>query len=136
MKTMILMTSLTLFIVGSCLTCELVAQNREWKAPESAAKMKNPLKSSGENVNLGKSLYVKHCKSCHGKNGEGDGTKSAELETYPGDFTSNEFQSQSDGTIFHKTSIGSGDMPAFEKKVDSKEDVWAIIVYLRTFKVD
>lgn len=136
MKTTIFITSVILFIIGSCVTTNLAAQNKEWKVPESASKIKNPLKSSSDNINLGKSLYVKHCKSCHGKNGEGDGTKSAELETYPGDFTSSEFQSQTDGAIFHKTSTGNGDMPAFEKKVDSKEDIWAIIVYLRTFKMD
>ena len=37
---------------------------------------------------IGKMLYAKHCKSCHGDDGLGDSFKSPELETYSGDFTS------------------------------------------------
>jgi mono/diheme cytochrome c family protein len=104
---------------------------KPWAVPESANKMKNPLKSDAENISVGKALYAKHCRSCHGKAGEGDGTKAAELATFPGDFTASSFQSQSDGAIYFKTVKGRDDMPAFEKKIPDDEDVWAIVIYLR-----
>jgi mono/diheme cytochrome c family protein len=112
------------------------AQEKKWDVPESSSKIKNPVKSSSENINIGKSLYVKHCKSCHGKSGEGDGTKAAELETAAGDFSSENFQSQTDGMLFYKTAEGRDDMPSFKKKIDSNEDIWLIVHYLRTFKAE
>ena len=65
-------------------------QSKPWKAPENARTMKNPVKSDAESIDIGKNLYAKHCKSCHGKSGEGDGPKAAELKTEPGDFTASE----------------------------------------------
>jgi mono/diheme cytochrome c family protein len=130
-------TLLTTIIVSSIFLLgftSVVQQTKPWNVPESAKKMKNPLKNDSENINLGKSLYAKHCRSCHGKNGEGDGTKAGELETFPGDFTTKEFQEQTDGAIFYKTSEGRDDMPSFSKKISNDEDVWAIVHYLRTLK--
>jgi mono/diheme cytochrome c family protein len=112
----------------------VMQDHKPWPVPDAAAKVKNPLKSDSENLNLGKSLYAKNCRSCHGKSGEGDGTKAAELETFPGDFTTKEFQAETDGAIFYKTQEGRDDMPSFKKKIANDEDIWAIIIYLRTLK--
>ena len=38
----------------------------EWKIPEKYEKMKNPTTPDDENLLIGKTLYKKHCKSCHG----------------------------------------------------------------------
>lgn len=107
---------------------------KPWPVPDSAKKMKNPVKNDSEGITLGKTLYAKHCKSCHGKNGEGDGTKAAELKTFPGDFTSKEFQAQTDGSMFYKTAEGRDDMPSFKKKIANEEDIWAIVHYMKTLK--
>ena len=104
-----------------------------WKVPSNYEKMDNPTDSDKESINVGKSLYNQHCRSCHGKEGLGDGPKSAELETPSGDFSMEDFQSQSDGALFYKTTIGRDDMPSFEKKIPSDEDRWLIVNYLRTF---
>lgn len=109
-------------------------EKKPWVVPESAKRMKNPVKSDSENLAIGKNLYAKHCRSCHGKGGEGDGTKAAELDTDPGDFTTPEFQAQTDGEIFYKTTEGRNDMPEFKKKIGSEEDRWILVTYLRTFK--
>lgn len=109
-------------------------QQDKWKAPESAKKLKNPTKADKESLSIGKSLYEKHCRSCHGKTGLGDGPKAAELDTPSGDFSIGEFQSQSDGELYWKTTEGKDDMPTFSKKISSDEDRWLIVNYLRTFK--
>jgi mono/diheme cytochrome c family protein len=112
-----------------------VTQDKKpWPVPENIKKMKNPAKANDENINIGKGLYAKHCKSCHGKNGEGDGTKAAELKTSPGDFTSADFQKQTDGELYYKTTQGREDMPEFKKKIASDEDRWILVHYLRTLK--
>jgi mono/diheme cytochrome c family protein len=115
----------------------LVYQSKEWVVPETAKKVKNPTdKASKEDLAIGKSLYVKHCQSCHGKEGYGDGTKAKELKgkDLMGDFSSAEFQGQTDGALFYKMTAGRDDMPAFDKKIPDAEDRWLIINYVRTLK--
>lgn len=103
-----------------------------WNAPDKFVKMKNPVASNKESIAAGKELYVKHCKSCHGTKGLGDGTKAAQLKTKCGDFTTKTFQAQTDGSIFYKISEGRDDMPKFKKKIPDEEDIWSIVNYLRT----
>jgi mono/diheme cytochrome c family protein len=113
---------------------ESAYQNKDWVVPDSANKMKNPTDADDEdNLDIGKTLYDKHCKSCHGKDGLGDGPKAAELDSDAGDFSSEEFQSQTDGALLYKTTEGRDDMPSFAKKIPSEEDRWLVVNYMRTF---
>ena len=110
-------------------------EQEDWTVPPKYKSMKNPTdKADAEGKSVGKSLYMKHCKSCHGKEGLGDGPKAAELETSSGDFSSAEFQGQSDGSLFYKTKEGRDDMPGFGKKIPDDEDIWLIVNFLRTLK--
>ena len=105
--------ALGLFLIYSF---DFVVQDT-WPVPDKYEKMKNPIEADKESIMIGKSLYSKHCKSCHGKEGLGDGSKAAQLDTPSGDFTEEEFQSQTDGAIFYKTFEGRDDMPSFKKKL-------------------
>ncbi len=105
----------------------------KWVVPAKYEKMKNPT-NPDEDLEIGKSLYSKHCKSCHGKEGYGDGPKAADMNGDLGDFSSPEFQAQSDGALFYKSYIGRDDMPNFEKKIPDEEDVWLIVNYIRTLE--
>ena len=105
----------------------------KWVVPDKYVKMKNPVPAD-QDAAIGKSLYDKHCKSCHGKEGYGDGPKAAELKGDLGDFSSAEFQKQTDGELFYKTSFGRDDMPEFTKKLADDEDRWLVVNYMRTLK--
>lgn len=105
-----------------------------WDIPSKYVKMENPYADDADLVKVGKMLYSKHCKSCHGNNGLGDGPKAKQLETFPGDFSSEEFQSGTDGELYYKSIIGRDEMPNYEKKITEEEDRWAIINYIRTLK--
>ncbi|AYB35149.1 c-type cytochrome [Chryseolinea soli] len=105
-----------------------------WVAPDKVAKMANPVKADAESLDTGKSLWVTHCQSCHGKKGKGDGNKAAQLKTPVGDFTTADFQKQSDGSIFYKTSEGRSDMPSFKKKIPDADELWSLVNYIRTLK--
>ena len=48
-----------------------------------------------------------------------------------GDFSSEELQAQTDGTLFYKITTGREDMPSFEKKITDEEDRWLIVNYVR-----
>ena len=105
----------------------------KWVVPDKYVNMKNPTDPK-KDLNIGKSLYDKHCKSCHGKEGYGDGPKAAELKGDLGDFSSEEFHAQTDGEIFYKSYFGRDDMPNFEKKIPYEEDMWLVVNYMRTLQ--
>ncbi|MCF6352041.1 MAG: c-type cytochrome [Cyclobacteriaceae bacterium] len=105
-----------------------------WEVPEEYKNMENPMAGDDEAMEIGGELYDKHCKSCHGKTGLGDGPKAAELDTASGDFTTEEFQAQADGELFYKTTFGRDDMPTFEKKISDDDDRWVVITYIRSLK--
>jgi mono/diheme cytochrome c family protein len=107
----------------------------KWEVPAKYKSMKNPTDASDkENAAEGKALFSKNCTSCHGKKGQGDGSKAPDLKGDMGDFTSAVFQKQTDGELFYKISEGREDMPAFKKKMANDEDRWLVINYLRTLK--
>ena len=103
----------------------------EWKVPAKYETMKNPVPANTDKA-IGKSLYAKHCQSCHGKQGYGDGPKANEQKGDLGDFSTAEFQKQSDGALFYKTTFGRDDMPNYDKKMPDDEDRWLIVNYMRT----
>jgi mono/diheme cytochrome c family protein len=111
-----------------------IQQPKPWPVPEKNAKMANPIKSNGESIAAGKALWNLHCASCHGKKGLGDGSKAAQLKTTPQDMSKADLQSQSDGSIYYKIAEGRDDMPSFKKKIPESEDIWNLVVFIRTLK--
>jgi mono/diheme cytochrome c family protein len=105
----------------------------EWIVPDKYKEMKSPVDASDANLETGKMLYKKHCKSCHGDEGLGDGSKSETLESFCGDFSSDEFQAQSDGALYFKTTDGRDEMPSFKQKIADEDDRWCVVLYMRTF---
>jgi mono/diheme cytochrome c family protein len=112
----------------------LVIDQESWVVPEKYNKMENPMAGDDEAMEIGEELYMKHCKSCHGKTGLGDGPKAAELDTPSGDFTTPEFHEQTDGALFYKVTFGRDDMPTFEKKISDDEDRWMVVTFIRSLK--
>ena len=105
-----------------------------WPVPDKYTKMVNPVKSDATSIADGKALYALHCQSCHGKKGKGDGPKAAQLDTESGDFSSGDFQKQTDGALYYKSFEGRKDMPSFKKKIPEPNDIWAVVNYIRTLK--
>ncbi|MGF7138477.1 c-type cytochrome [Roseimarinus sediminis] len=126
-----------MFIISmSSFTPQVEGQKKgaAWDIPEKYQKMENPYADDKSLVNIGKGLYMKHCRSCHGNAGLGDGPKARNLDVFPGDFSSAEFQKQNDGTLYYQTIIGRDQMPNYESKIPDEEDRWAVIMYLRSLK--
>jgi mono/diheme cytochrome c family protein len=109
-------------------------QAKPWAVPEKNAKMANPVKSDAESLKIGKAVWNKHCSSCHGKAGAGDGSKAAQLKTAMEDISAAVVQDQSDGALYFKISEGRDEMPTFKKKISDAEELWSVVNYLRTFK--
>lgn len=123
-----------LMLIGGMLATAFTVNMQDkkpWPVPDAAKNKKSP---AGADVNAGKTLWNTHCKSCHGSKGLGDGPKSAQLKTEPGDFSKSDIQSQTDGALFYKISEGRDDMPAFKKKLADDEDRWNLVSFIRTLK--
>jgi mono/diheme cytochrome c family protein len=102
-----------------------------WEVPAKYENMKNPFDGVADTEKIGRILYSKHCKSCHGTKGLGDGPKAEELDTEIGSFVSEAFKGQSDGAIYYKTFVGRDDMPSFQKKITDEQDQWMLVNYVK-----
>jgi mono/diheme cytochrome c family protein len=106
----------------------------DWDVPAKYKEMKNPHAGDQSLEKVGKMMYAKHCKSCHGNVGLGDGAKAASMEAEMTPFNEAKFQAQPDGVIYYQSIVGKDEMPNFEKKIPDEEDRWALINYIRTLK--
>ena len=124
---------LTLLLVGTVLVAfTSKGQGEPWTIPAKYKTMKNPHAGDKSLVMVGKALWAKHCKSCHGTAGLGDGPKAGSLKTKINSLATKTFQAGTDGEIYYKSFVGRDEMPNFEKKIIDDEDRWAIVNYIRT----
>ncbi len=126
------MKQLLFTIIALAFFISVSAQQKQpsWKAPE---KYKTMVQKEKGDPATGKELYSKFCKSCHGAKGMGDGPKAAALKTFPGDFTKPYFKKYAYGELYYITFMGSGEMPAYEKKIVDEGDRAALIDYIKKF---
>lgn len=124
---------LTMLLIGTVmLAFTFKGEQEPWTIPGKYKAMKNPHAGDKSLIPVGKALWAKHCKSCHGTAGLGDGPKAGSLKTKIGSFATKTFQAQADGVIYYQSFVGRDEMPNFEKKIPDDEDRWAIINYIRT----
>lgn len=107
-------------------------QQSEWKAPESAKNIKNPIPVNAVSLAAGKTIYIKECLQCHGKNGMGNGPKSADLDKAPENFNAPKVKNQTDGELFWKIKEGRKPMPSTKKSL-TDDQRWQVLNYMRTF---
>ena len=111
-----------LFAVG-------LAAAQEWKAPEKARAMKNPVtKAAG--IEEAKPVYDKNCALCHGTAGKGDGPAASALNPKPKNFADRMIQSQSDGELYWKITEGRGVMPGWRTLPEKAR--WGLVHYVRS----
>ena len=107
-------------------------------APGGFLKLKNPLVSNSKNLVAGEAFFHTDaqptaCKVCHGSVGNGMGMMAPGLNPPPRNFTCIETMKKvSDGQMFWVIKHGSPGtgMPAFKSLKD--DQIWQIILYLRT----
>lgn len=125
----------SLLVLFGLLLMSFVQEKKPWDVPAKYQSMKNPQSvDDASMVKLGKMMYSKHCKSCHGNFGEGNGPKARSIDADLGDFTSAEFKAQKEGVIYYQSFVGRDEMPNFEKKITDEEERWAIVTYMSTLK--
>jgi mono/diheme cytochrome c family protein len=129
-------------VAALCAVAALAQSVDDWVAPVEVRAMTNVLSAANpEHLRKGRSLFVKHCVTCHGDHGRGDGPSArlhAKRSGYaPRDLSRPDVQAGlTDGEMFWK--IGAGwrpggriVMPGVRSEV-SEEDRWRIVLYVRS----
>lgn len=109
-------------------------------APSAYQDLRNPLEPTQENIKAGELLFQEKakpitCETCHNFSGNGMGVIFQQLKPYPRDFTC--YQTMKDVTdgqllwIIKKGSHGTR-MKPFDRL--SHEQIWQLILYIRTFE--
>lgn len=120
--------TLIIFLFGVSVNAQV-----KWVTPASQTHKENPFTNSQEAITNGQKTYASLCVACHGKIGRGDGVAAAGLNPKPADFTTKEFQNQSDAAIFWKLSTGRGVMAGYEGMLSEKER-WEVVSYLKSLE--
>ncbi len=131
-----LVNMLVLFIIAFGVMAFVTTQGQKMVVPSEYKTKVNPFKDDASLNMVGLRTYNRHCVSCHGKKGLGDGVMSKTLKTSPGNFTTAEFQKYTDGEIYYLSIFGFGERPDFTKLIPSEEDRWAVVNYVRTLKIE
>jgi mono/diheme cytochrome c family protein len=108
-----------------------------WEAPDSERERKNPVAPSRDALKKGRALYQKHCASCHGAKGKGDGPAAGFRSGTPIDLTVPGLWDMPDGEMFWKISTGLKEdtevlMPAFTREMPNEADRWRVVLFVRT----
>jgi mono/diheme cytochrome c family protein len=109
---------------------------RGWTIPPGAAQEANPIAVSPEVLAKGKKLFEDNCQKCHGKEGKGDGPD-ADPDNMPEDLSDPARAARNpDGVMFYKIWNGrkSPKMPGVKTEGLSKDDVWTVIHFAKTFR--
>ncbi|HEY2039221.1 MAG TPA: cytochrome c [Edaphobacter sp.] len=102
--------------------------------PADAARMVNPVKPTPESLAHAKKIYGYDCALCHGANGDGKGEAVADMKLTMKDFTDpSALKDLSDGELFYIIRNGKGQMPGEEEARAKPDDVWNLVVLVRSF---
>jgi mono/diheme cytochrome c family protein len=125
-----------------CFTLLLLAPSPQQPAPApaptaipaEAARMVNPVKPTAESLAHAKKLYGYDCALCHGATGDGKGDAVADMKLTMKNYTDPAaLKDMSDGELFYIIRNGKGQMPAEEVGRAKNDDVWNLVVLVRSF---
>lgn len=113
---------------------ELAAQPVGTSGNAEARKLKNPVQATPRSIALGKELYSKNCRSCHGADAKGDGPMKPK-DSQPADLTDGAWaRGGSDGEIYAVLRDGTGPgraMRGYKSRMTDQE-LWSIVNFLRS----
>ena len=91
--------------------------------------------SKGGDPVSGREIYVNTCILCHGIDGKG--VRGLKFVPSPADLTSPAVQNRLDGTLFRRIHEGKSNtaMGAWKHAL-SDEEIWDVLAYVRTFKIE
>lgn len=102
--------------------------------PGMPADMKNPVKPTPDSLARAKQIYSIDCALCHGDNGNGKTDLATSMGLTLTDFTDPKtLAGRGDGELFNLIRNGKDKMPPEDKARASDNQVWNVILYVRSF---
>lgn len=104
--------------------------------PGPYANMSDPLPDTQAKLRQGRTLFDRHCASCHGWSGHGTGPDAFALVPAPADleWLSRKPKARSQAYIYWSIAEGGrrfdSEMPAYKRTL-SRNEIWAVTAYLR-----
>ena len=129
MKTKII-TVAAIILASSIILSFTVLKN--WTVPGDYKNKKNPVAKNAESLEVGKSQFTKVCQPCHGKLGKADGPMSKVKEVTT-DFSKSGY-ARTEGEIYYIVTFGDGTTHIFQKIVQSDEDRWSVVNYVKSLQ--
>jgi mono/diheme cytochrome c family protein len=109
-----------------------VAHDEDWKVPDAARNLKNPIAPSPDGIATASAIYKDKCANCHGDKGVGDGPEATMYDPQPANLADAHMMAgMTDGEIFYKITEGRKPMPGFKQQL-SDEQRWQLVNFLRT----
>ena len=132
-KRRMLALALIVFVSIPAWTAAQIADGgQEPRRNPEAQKLQNPEPKNAESIDAGKKLFQRHCASCHGPGGKGDGGLALSGGT-PSDLTDEMWDyGSTDGEIFVVIRDGvSSDMLGYKEKLSEKQ-LWQVVNFIRS----
>lgn len=104
-------------------------QHADINPDETGKTLVSPIPYNEKSIAAGKKLFKKHCVSCHGVNGIGDGPEAAEITPPPANLT--KLSHIEDTYLFKKIASGNDEMPTWDLEVDKKQ-IWLLVQYVKS----
>ena len=124
----------TLFLLASPPQQQPPAPSPPTAVPAEEAAKVNPVKPTPESLAHAKKIYGYDCAMCHGEKGDGKGDVVADLKLKMKDYTDpTALKDMTDGALFYIIRNGRGQMPGEEATRAKPEDVWNMVVLVRSF---
>jgi mono/diheme cytochrome c family protein len=126
-----LLIPLTLLLAGFTVIAHQDQKPSEYKIPDDAVKMTNPVKPTPESLAHAKKTYGIDCLMCHGADGDGKGDVGADMHLK--DYRdADALKDKTDGELFYIIKNGKGEMPS-EGDRAKPDEVWGLVNYIRAF---
>jgi mono/diheme cytochrome c family protein len=123
-STAVRVVSLLVVIVGvACLTSN---------GPARADAARQTLASSAP-ADRGRALYARHCASCHGPTGRGDGEAGHDLDPQPSNLHDPDIAAAPATKLFRQITRGRRPMPSFGRLL-SEDDRWAVVAFIKSME--
>jgi mono/diheme cytochrome c family protein len=101
--------------------------------PQNALEESSPTPppSTPERIQRGRVLFSRHCVSCHGPTGAGDGSAAHDLDPKPSDLRDPAIANKSDVKLFRQITRGRAPMPSFGRLLND-DDRWTLAAFVKT----
>jgi mono/diheme cytochrome c family protein len=121
-------------LLAFALTLSSSGTPQEATAPAPAASAaKNPVKPTAESQAKAKKMYEVDCAICHGDNGNGKTDLAKDMQLKLADWTDpSSLAGKSDGDLFNIIRNGKDKMPAEAEGRAKNDEVWNLIIYIRS----